>query len=62
MSKWLDFKQDNVDVDMETGCVDILVDRDYDGAVYLSIPVADIKAIYSHIRVKEQEQQEVLAL
>ena len=45
MSEWITFNQDNVDIDLESGDVNILVGSNYNGAIYLDIPIADFLQI-----------------
>ena len=51
MSHWFEYDEDEVDIDKASGDVDICLgySDSYGGNMYLSIPFADIRAIYEKI-------------
>ena len=42
MSLWYTYDEENVDIDLNSGDVDIYLGHNDDGNIYLSIPIADL--------------------
>jgi len=55
MSLWYSYSENATDIDYESGDVDIWLGDDYNGNIYLSIPIADIKVLAGKIAEHEKE-------
>jgi len=50
MSKWYTYNEENADIDVNSGDVDIWLGSDYDGNIYLAIPFADVLALAESVK------------